>query len=602
MRIPLRAPRRLALAGLLGLAGIFSAPALTQAAVPSEKSLPGTTFGYIKVENAAKLREMLKSTQFGKLLADPAMKPLKDDLVSKLEDQSQKLKQKIGVTIDELASLPQGEISLAVVSKDDPKTPFVVLLALDGGKNAKELDSILAKSTKLAEQDATVTTETFKDLKLTVIRSKKKEDGKEEPPLVWTRQGDVFHIATDTEALKDVLSNVNGRADSLAANEPYAQVVKKVGKNAQFLWYFDIGQVFKLIGQNVGAQGAGNAAQIEAQLQLTGLNSLKAIGGGTAINVGEFDLLTKTFVYSPGPPQGLLKVFSLPKADLKPQPWVPANVATYQALSWDLDNAYTAINELADMFAPGVLANVEKQIAGPNGEELSFQKDIFGPLGNRITVISDIKKPTGDKKPATGDDKGQPPVNQRYLFAIALDDPKAFQTTFNKALAISKLSPKKREFRGTTIYDFELPEVPNAPTAGVNGPASVAIAKGNLFISFEPTFLEQILRGEGATLADSPAYQAVAKQYPDQSSTLTYQDPDEQARSLYDAIKSGDLKKVLENANKPDKGPDLAKLAGLIDPNKLPEFSIFAKYLSQGGGFGVVEDDGATFTSFSLKK
>jgi hypothetical protein len=257
MRTPLRAPSRLAIAGLLGLAGILSSPALSQAGVPSEKSLPGTTFAYVKVENAAKLRDSLKATQFGKLLADPAMKPLKDDLLAKLEDHSQKLKQKIGVTLEDLASLPQGEISLAVVSKDDPKMPFALLLALDAGKNAKELEDVLAKSTKLAEEDATVTTESFKSLKLTIIRSKKKEDGKEDPPLIWTRQGDVFHISTDVDALKDVVSNANGRADSLAANEPFGQVAKKVSKNAQFLWYLDIGQVFKLVGQNAAPKVRG---------------------------------------------------------------------------------------------------------------------------------------------------------------------------------------------------------------------------------------------------------------------------------------------------------------------------------------------------------
>ncbi len=43
--------------------------------------------------------------------------------------------------------------------------------------------------------------------------------------------------------------------------------------------------------------------------------------------------------------QGLLKVFSFPPVTLRPESWVPATVATYQTLSFDLDNAYTAIND-----------------------------------------------------------------------------------------------------------------------------------------------------------------------------------------------------------------------------------------------------------------
>ena len=66
-------------------------------------------------------------------------------------------------------------------------------------------------------------------------------------------------------------------------------------------------------------------------------------------------------------------------------------------------------------------------------------------------------------------------------------------------------------------------------------------------------------------------------------------------------IKSGQLGKALEAAKQPD-GPDLSGLARAIDPDKLPEFSVFAKYLSQGGGFGVMDEDGVTFTQFTLKK
>jgi hypothetical protein len=46
----------------------------------------------------------------------------------------------------------------------------------------------------------------------------------------------------------------------------------------------------------------------------------------------------------------------------------------------------------------------------------------------------------------------------------------------------------------------------------------------------------------------------------------------------------------------------VAKIGKLIDKDKLPDFSIFAKYLSQGGSYGVMEDDGLTITGFTLRK
>ena len=85
-------------------------------------------------------------------------------------------------------------------------------------------------------------------------------------------------------------------------------------------------------------------------------------------------------------------------------------MASYQSLSWDLDNAYNAINDLVNKFQPGMLNVLEQQLAGPEGgQPLSFQKDIFGPLGDRITMISDFKKPIKED-------------SQRVLVGVALED------------------------------------------------------------------------------------------------------------------------------------------------------------------------------------
>ena len=99
----------------------------------------------------------------------------------------------------------------------------------------------------------------------------------------------------------------------------------------------------------------------------------------------------------------------MPKVDLKPESWVPDTVASYQTISWDIDDAYKALNDLADTLAPGVLAAVEQNLAGPQGEGLKFERDITGPLGDRVTIISDFRKPITED-------------SQRVLFAVALED------------------------------------------------------------------------------------------------------------------------------------------------------------------------------------
>jgi hypothetical protein len=332
-----------------------------------------------------------------------------------------------------------------------------------------------------------------------------------------------------------------------------------------------------------------------------GINGLKAVGGGIAFHVGGYDSQARTFFYAPGPAQGVLKVFQLPKISLRPEPWVPASAVSYQSISWDLDAAYGAINELANMLQPGLLDALQQQLAGPNGGEgLNFQKDIFGPIGDRITVISDFKKT------AKAEPKDDLDDDQRTLFAVALEDPKGFQNTLNKVMAMAQLSPKKREFQGTTIYDFAV-NMPNAgagqPKADMKGTLSVAVARDHCFVATEPTLLEQVLRAGGPKLADSPEFQAVAKEIPAQTSTLSYARPEEGARELYEMVKSGKLQEALEKA-KANAGNDaeVPKLGDLIDKDKLPEFSLISKYLSSSGGYGVTSDDGFLSTTFTLLK
>jgi hypothetical protein len=603
MRIPKRAAFRLALTGGLGLAVLALAAPQGRAEEAPEKAHPGSTVLFAKVNNAAGLREAFRQSQFGRLWADPALKPFREDLASRLDERGKTMKQTLGVGLRELIELPQGAASIAVVAKDQGDAPFAVVLTADAGKNAAAMTGVLTRATEQGEKaGAKISKEQFKGQTLYVIQPPKPKDDKDgdkpAPPVVWTNAAGKFTIGTDVEVVKDLVAHAGGRDDSLAASESYGKAVAKVGADAQVIWYLDVARALQL-AVKVGSKGknAANVKQLEPMAQVLGLDGLKAAAGSFTLNAGKFDSVSKTFVLAPAPVRGVLKLFSMPAISLKPEPWVPETVASYQTWSWDLDNAYAALNDLANMFQPGVLNVLEQQLVGPNGgEPLNFKKDIFDPLGDRVTVISDFKKPVTED-------------SQRMLVAVALEDQEKnpFQNTLNRLIGLANGQPKKREFQGATIYDFDMPELPNAnanPNAGkvqLKGPVSVTVAKNTLFISSDPTLLEQVLRGGGASLADSASFQAVAKEVPEKVSNLNYVRPDEQARLSYEMVKSGQFEKALQGAAAAG-GPDVGKVGKLFDKDKLPDFSVFAKYLSQGGGYGVMADDGMTFTSFTLRK
>ena len=84
-------------------------------------------------------------------------------------------------------------------------------------------------------------------------------------------------------------------------------------------------------------------------------------------------------------------------------------------------------------------------------------------------------------------------------------------------------------------------------------------------------------------------------------SGMSYVRPDESARLSYDMIKSGEFEKAIQQGWPRAQGREMPDLGKLIPVEKLPDFSVFAKYLSLGGSSSIMDDDGFTMTGFTLR-
>jgi hypothetical protein len=132
------------------------------------------------------------------------------------------------------------------------------------------------------------------------------------------------------------------------------------------------------------------------------------------------------------------------------------------------------------------------------------------------------------------------------------------------------------------------------------------VAKESFFVTTDTALLEQILRPGSATLEENAGFQSVVKEIPERVSGMSFVRPDESARLLYDLIKSGQYEKALQqmlgaNARgpRPQQIPPIGKV---IANEKLPDFSAVARYLSLGGSYSIMDDDGVTMTGFTLKR
>ena len=128
-----------------------------------------------------------------------------------------------------------------------------------------------------------------------------------------------------------------------------------MSSKAQVLWYLDIAKLVKLAikaSLPSGNERPGPAERDHGPSSSASMASSRS-AAASRFGAGNYDSLSKMFFLAPKPVQGLLKVFSFPPIALEPEPWVPATVAGYQSISWDLDNAFDAINEIINKFQPG---------------------------------------------------------------------------------------------------------------------------------------------------------------------------------------------------------------------------------------------------------
>lgn len=592
--------------GVIVWLAIVALAGQAKAAAPPERVLPDTTVLLFKINSAKEFRESFRQSQYGQLWNDPGLNEFKEELSQRINDVTKSLRERIGMSIGEILAIPQGSVGIAAIYREEAKIPLAFAVLADAGENVKRMEDLLDRAAKQSEESgAKVATESFGGMTLHIIQppprmeqqddDKQKERSVPRAPIVWTNSGSDFVVGTDIEVVKDLAAHREGRDNSLASTEAFARTQAKINaQTAQAIWFVDVNKAIK-IAIKVNAAGVDAAAQQnEVLAQDLGVNGLKSVGGSITLGAGRFDSVTKTFFLAPRPVEGLLSIFSLPPISLRPESWVPATVASYQTISFDVDNAFKGLEDLANKFQPGMINIIQQQLVGPNGgPPLDLKADVFGPLGDRITIISDFKKPIKED-------------SQRMLLAVHLEDTRAFQDTLSRVIALLEAHPTQREFQGTTIYEFSLDNNPAAPDVNIQairGPISLAVAKDTLFVTTSTTLLEQVLRPGNSPLVDSAAYQTVTKEVPEKASGLTYVRPDEQARLSYDLVKNGQFEKALQQAVAGARnGREVPGLDKLIPSEKLPDFSFFAKYLSLGGGYSVMDEDGFVMTSFTLRR
>jgi hypothetical protein len=603
-----------ATAALLGLA----ASALAER--PGTPELfPKDTAALVRIPNAPELYERFMNTSIGHLSRDEKIGPLFAELYgSATELFKQHVEEHAGVSLEELLSLPQGEVAFGVVTPEGVRPVFVWLV--DTGEKAEAANKLLEKAKEALEKEGFAkTTEKIEELDLELTVYDIREDAI--PQLVLFERDSTFVATTDVEMAKSLLArwtNPTGKPlpDSLAKNERYAAIMKRCrgegGKQPHLTFFVDPMTILK-------SAAVGN---IEMTLGLAilpqlGLDGFSGVGGSITFDADPYDYISHFHILIENPRAGVMKALALSSGDIAPPAWVPADITAFTCGHWDFQTTFDQVAKLVDSFqGEGRTAESVQNFMDEQWQGMNFQTDILDQLTGRVMHVAWMESP------ATL-------ASQKWCLAAEIKDPESAQKWFTKIFEKHKTETDILTIGKVTYYQPRMarelaerePRDLDEEDEGarrrrqrqrrITGPSfpvpCLAIVDNYVLFTSEP-FLKKIVLAKddpsAESLADSLEYKLVASRFERvapgmKPGLITYTQPEQGMRWVYDFVTSEDTMGLLDD---PDAPEPVVRLRDALEKHPLPPFEVIKKYLAPTGGVMINEPTGFHYTGFGLRR
>jgi hypothetical protein len=572
-----------------------TASPLSAARPTAARLLPEKTYFMVSIPSVRELVQKFQNTNLGRMAQDPEMKPVIDTLYGTWSELVDTVKEGIGLSLDQILALPQGEITFAIIEPNADGPGFVVIFeAGDQMANARKLIDNAMKNLGMNRTEKTIGEvkcecyDGFSDKKFNL--------------LVFEKDGALM-FSSDVEAARQVLELWNEKKDarSLAENAVYASIANRCrgsrDEEPQLLWYADpIGFIKKM------AETEAPMAMAAMALPALGLDGVQGAGGSVIYDTEQYDGMMHLHISLANPRSGVLKVIAFEPGESKPERWVPGDVASYATVHWNFKTSIDEVETIYDSFrGDGKFARdfVER----PSKElDIDLKQQILPILEGRVTYVNWIQKPATLQSSQT-------------LVALKLKDKdKAVETIQTVLDNIVKKSPGDYETKtasGKSYYCHDPAKRMNLPGGTERPPMPMpcfGIVEDYLMISNYPGVYEQVL----ATSADSSKslageldYKIIASRIEraadgSKPALFTFQRPEETWRYMYDLATSEKAKAFLQLESQ--RNPFLKSINSSLEKQPLPPFSVLQKYFAPSGGIVTDDDTGIHFLDFSLKR
>ena len=411
-------------------------------------------------------------------------------------------------------------------------------------------------------------------------------------PYVFFERDNTMVVCPNLKLAKQIIEQwTQGGDDCLASNEQFAAVMSHCrgtkDEAPQISAYVDPIGIFR-------ATAVGNpGAQIMlAMLPAIGLDGLKAAGASLVLSTEDFDGILNLHVLLDSPRAGVLDLIAVESGDDTPPAWVPADMATYWSLHWDVQQTFDRGTKLGDTF--GTTGSTATRINDRATRMLGadFEHDILPALAGRFIHVTWFERPA------------RVGVGGSQIIGVRLNDAKAFHDTFDKIVDHFGDRIEKKTVAGAAYY---LQKVDRKPEDTRPVPCFAQMSDWVL-VGDRPAIMEHILshrEDTSDTLAAALDYKLIAAKIARQPGgakpgLLSFSRPDEAWKYLYDLAASENTRNMLRDrsANNPVLG---ALNQGLSD-NPLPPWEAIARYLAPEGAMITDDDSGIHYMQFTLRR
>lgn len=578
---------------VLLLAGFsWLAPAARAERPVAPKLLPENTLAYFRILDTPQLITRFRETSIGRMGQDEAIKPLVSEFYAALQELWGNIEERVGLPLNQVLDIPQGEICVAFVAVPDGPTGLVVIL---------DVKDRLVSARKLLEKGELFAAENR------VTKTTEKLDGHDihiysgpngNANAVQLERDGAIVITSGKPVMQLVLDAWAGKVEkTLADNDRFNTIMNRCQGTPddppQITWYVDPISLVKLAARgNVAAQTG------LALLPVLGLDGIHGLGGSLIFSTGEFDDVSHFHLLLESPRNGIVEMLAMGSGDTAPENWVPADAMSYTTVHWNIDETYRKGSKLYNSLMSEGAAEAEIKRRVQDAIGLDFETEILAHITGRVTHCGWVQKPVKLN-------------GQANLVGLKLRDGKAFESVFDKLTEKFAENLEKKSFGGAKYFAIKTPRRGDAePPMNFRQPDPCLAVLGDYLIFTDSTAaLEAAITtnmNPGKSLANELDFKLIASKIRrqiggDAPGMVQFTRPETTMKMFYDLAQTEDTKNAL--ARQAEGGNQFFnRLDKAMKDNPLPPFAVIAKYFAPGGGMMVNDETGFHYTGFTLKR